>query len=70
MPQAKVQTARRNTSQDSPELLVSFLRYALDDVRSLSERSGRHLELAISSLTEDTSALDAAKAAGALRQRS
>jgi hypothetical protein len=57
MSQQKLHATRR-LAHDSPELLVSFLQYALDDVRALSERSGRHLEQAISSLVEDTSVVD------------
>jgi len=67
MASAKTHGERRNS--DSPEMLISFLRYALDDVRALSERSGRHLELAISTLREDTSVIDVGKAVGALRQQ-
>ncbi|MPZ58020.1 MAG: hypothetical protein GEU91_16305 [Rhizobiales bacterium] len=69
MPQAKTQATRRS-AQDSPELLISFLQYALDDVRALSERSGRHLELAIATLAEDTSVIDVAAAVSNLRSRS
>jgi hypothetical protein len=68
MASARSQAARRH--QDSPEMLISFLQYALDDVRALSERSGRHLEQAISTLAEDTSVIDVSKAVSALRQRS
>jgi hypothetical protein len=67
MPQQKVQAARRK-EPDSPELLISLLQYALDDVRVLSERSGRHLELAISTLAEDTSLIDVTKAMSPLRR--
>lgn len=62
--------ALRRKDQDSPELLISYLRYALDDVRAVSERSGRHLEEAISTLAEDTSMIDVAGAINNLRQRS
>ena len=68
MASVKAQGARRNI--DSPEMLISFLQYALDDVRALSERSGRHLEQAITTLTEDTSVIDVGKAVDAVRQRS
>jgi hypothetical protein len=68
MTQAKVPAARRR-EQDSPEMLISFLRYALDDVRALSERSGRHLEEAISTLAEDTSVIDVTEAVSNLRSR-
>jgi hypothetical protein len=61
MPSAKAQVARRS-AHDAPELLIAYLRYALDDVRSLSDRSGRHLEQAIETLTEDTSVVDLAQA--------
>jgi hypothetical protein len=70
MPLAKAQTARRTHAQESPELLISFLQYALDDVRSLSERGGRHLELAISALAEDTRGINLSKAVSFLRQQS
>ena len=66
---SKVHPARRR-EKDSPQLLINFLRYALDDVRALSERSGRHLEEAISMLTEDTSVIDIGRANGDLRQQS
>jgi hypothetical protein len=46
-----------------PNLLLAYLQYVLDDVRSLSERSGRNLELAISMLAEDTSIVDVSDAA-------
>jgi len=68
MTQAKTRAARRR-EQDSPEMLISFLRYALDDVRALSERSGRHLEEAISTLAEDTSVIDVTEAVSNLRSR-
>jgi hypothetical protein len=68
MPQPKLHA--RRAPQESPELLISFLKYALDDVRALSERSGRHLEQAISMLAEDTSVIDLSKAIGSLRQPS
>jgi hypothetical protein len=53
MAHTRIQVARRK-EQDPPELLISFLRYALSDVKALSERSGRHLEMAIRTLAEDT----------------
>jgi hypothetical protein len=56
--------------QDAPELLVSFLQVVLDDVRSLSERSGRHLELAISTLAEDIKVIEITDAADGLRRLS
>jgi hypothetical protein len=64
--------AGRRGAVDSPELLISFLRYALDDVRTLSERSGRHLELAIATLAEDMSLIEITKTVGPspMRQRS
>jgi hypothetical protein len=71
MPQIKAQPERRREREkDSPEMLISFLEYALDDVRALSARSGRHLEEAISTLAEDTTAIDTGHAIIAnLRQR-
>ena len=66
MPSAKLLTDR--STNDSPELLIAYLRYALDDVRALSDRSGRHLEQAIKTLAEDTSLIDLAEGFG--RQRS
>jgi hypothetical protein len=63
-------TPARRGNPESPQLLINFLRYALDDVRALSERSGRHLEEAISMLTEDTSVIDIGRANGDLRQQS
>jgi len=69
MAHAKAQAVRRR-EQDSPEMLISFLQYALDDVRALSERSGRHLEQAISTLAEDTSVIDVTGAVNNLRSRS
>ena len=64
---SKIHPARRR-ERESPQLLINFLQYALDDVRALSERSGRHLEEAISTLTEDTRLVDVSPA-GDLRQR-
>jgi len=65
---SKVHPARRR-EKESPQLLINFLQYALNDVRALSERSGRHLEEAISTLTEDTSLIDVSRA-GNLPQQS
>ena len=65
---SKVHPARRR-EKESPQLLINFLQYALNDVRALSERSGRHLEEAISTLTEDTSVIDVSRA-GTVPQRS
>lgn len=45
----QVDTAER------PDVLIAYLRYALDDVRKYSDRSTLHLEAAIKSLLEDTS---------------
>ena len=67
MPYAKPHAVRRK-DQDSPELLISYLRYALDDVRAVSERSGRHLEQAISTLTEDTSLINVSRTVGNMRR--
>ena len=53
--------AGRRGAVDSPELLISFLRYALNDVNAFSERSGRHLELAIATLAEDMSLIEVVK---------
>jgi hypothetical protein len=61
-------TMRRVSDRDNPNLLIAYLRYALADVTALSERSGRHLERAIETLTEDTSLIDLADAVA--RQRS
>jgi len=36
-----------------PKLLIVFLQYALDDVRSLSERSAHLLEQAINALAQE-----------------
>jgi hypothetical protein len=47
------QPARRSSRHD-PDLILAYLRYALEDVREFSERGGRELELAIRALTEDT----------------
>ena len=69
MPQPKLHPFRRQ-AQESPELLINFLKYALADVQALSERSGRHLELAISTLAEDTSVIDVTRAMSNLRQQS
>jgi hypothetical protein len=40
--------------RNDPNQLLAYLQYALDDVRSISDRSGRHLEQAINLLAEDT----------------
>lgn len=53
-------TARRSSDRDNPNLLIAYLKYALADVTALSERSGRYLEQAIETLTEDTSLVDLA----------
>jgi hypothetical protein len=63
------QTRRREREKDSPEMLISFLQYALEDVRALSARGGRHLDQAIAALSEDTSAVDVSRVGGDLRQR-
>jgi hypothetical protein len=60
--------AARGKDKDPPELLISFLRYALNDVRALSERSGRHLEMAISTLAEDTSVIKVSSAINHIRR--
>jgi hypothetical protein len=54
-------TMRRSNDRDNPNLLIAYLRYALADVSALSERSGRYLEQAIETLTEDTSLVDLAE---------
>jgi hypothetical protein len=69
MASAKAQAGRHN-AKDSPEMLISFLQYALDDVRALSQRSGRHLEEAISTLAEDTSLMGLGTAVDNLSPRS
>lgn len=56
--------------RNDPNLLLAYLQYALSDVRSLSERSGRHLELAISTLGEDTSVVDVSGSVSSLSRRS
>ena len=45
-------TSSKQAASD-PEMLISFLHYALDDVRKLSERSARLLEQAISTLAQE-----------------
>ena len=40
---------------EHPDVLIAYLRYALEDVRKYSDRSTGHLEAAIKSLLEDTS---------------
>jgi hypothetical protein len=45
----------RRFDRRDPAQLLAYLQYALDDVRLNSERSGRHLEQAITMLAEDTS---------------
>jgi hypothetical protein len=40
---------------EHPDVLIAYLRYALEDVRKYSDRSTRHLEAAIASLSEDAS---------------
>ena len=67
MPHGKPHSIRRR-EQDPPELLLSFLSYALDDVRALSERSGRHLEMAIRTLAEDTSVIDVTRVTDNMRR--
>jgi hypothetical protein len=49
----------RRLSRKDPTLLLTYLRYALNDVNSLSARSGHHLEEAINLLAEDTSLITA-----------
>jgi len=66
----KYQDMLQRFDRNDPMLLLAFLQYALDDVRALSERSGRHPELAISTLADDTSGVDAAGTPRSLRQRS
>jgi hypothetical protein len=48
------QEQRRRLDRKDPYLLLAYLRYALNDVSTLSERSGQHLETAIKLLAEDT----------------
>ena len=49
---------RLRSDRHDPNLLLAYLRYALDDVRVLSERSACHLEMAIDRLAEDTGVID------------
>ncbi len=42
------------TKAVSPELIISYLSYALEDVRALSPRSARMMELLIGAILEDT----------------
>ena len=53
----KYREQRSRSSLHSPDLVLAYLHYALDDVREFSERSTRSLELAIKTLDEDTSAI-------------
>ena len=48
---------RSRSNLHSPDLVLAYLQYALDDVREFSERGARSLELAIKTLDEDTSAI-------------
>jgi hypothetical protein len=42
-------------SVHDPDLLIAYLRYAVEEVRDLSERSADLLEAAIITLSQDTS---------------
>jgi len=53
MTEGDQETTRKSCEHD-PELVIAYLWYALEDVRSLSERGMRHLEDAIRALSEDT----------------
>jgi hypothetical protein len=53
----KYREQRSRSSRHSPDLVLAYLQYALDDVQALSERSARSLELAIKTLDEDTSVI-------------
>jgi hypothetical protein len=63
MPSTRVSTTLR-TRQDSPELLIAYLQYAVAEVSALSERSGRYLQRAIDTLSEDTSLIDVGDVVG------
>jgi hypothetical protein len=42
-------------AEQKPDQLIAMLRYALPDVRAMSERSARYLEASITTLVQDTS---------------
>jgi hypothetical protein len=46
-------TTLADETTSDPQLLITFLHYALDDVRKLSERSARLLEQAINALAQE-----------------
>lgn len=54
--------------RNDPNQLLAYLRYALDEVRSTSERSGQYLDLAITMLAEDTNGGNASDLATDVRQ--
>jgi hypothetical protein len=55
---------------EHPDVLIAYLRYALEDVRKYSDRSTRHLEAAIRSLSEDASLCMTADVSGLARRPS
>jgi len=57
------QEPTRRLNRKDPYLLLTYLQYALNDVNTLSARSGHHLETAINLLAEDTSVIAVADAA-------
>ena len=46
-------TLSEDDAASDPQMLISFLHYALDDVRKLSARSARLLEQAINALAQE-----------------
>ena len=46
-------TTLADDTVSDPEMLISFLQYALDDVRKLSKRSAHLLEQAIGALAQE-----------------
>ena len=42
----------------NPELVIAYLRYAVDDVRAISQRSAEILEMAIRAMIEDLRSSD------------
>jgi hypothetical protein len=48
-----IETTLSEDAASDPQMLISFLHYALDDVRKLSERSARLLEQAINALAQE-----------------
>jgi hypothetical protein len=59
-----IETTLSKDAASDPQMLITFLHYALDDVRKLSERSARLLEHAINALAQEAQeAQEARKAA-------